>query len=390
MGPGTRHDTLDDHWGHWNWEKLLGLGKTLRRQLDAALQQAVQREALDTFSQQQQDRVPTWKKMVHDFEKDLKNKKMDSLKNPYKMVITGLTEQQVRLQFQQEEEAEAKAGIPPKHKVSPSTFMVECLEVEEEQRRVRVQVELKKAGTMAQQIDIATLRTKLIRSLDRLRKLQGTYTPASILALEARDTPEEEQPENEPLFLPSALSVAERATGCTKGVLEIELLLRDAQCRSALMRLRNQLHIKVRFLNYKMLHVRHQGANTRSRSIIQCNEVKICLHSEKYQAAWNALVATAGGDESKVGFKKLRKGDIRCMEDANDLKKKEERWIRALTKQKCKYQELIDHGEDPGPAPKGAGESRREVSWIWTAAGMAGTDAELEDGKQSSMPLISY
>ncbi|KAJ7678301.1 hypothetical protein DFH06DRAFT_975338, partial [Mycena polygramma] len=364
MGPGARHDTVDDHWGHWNWEKLIGLARTLRRRLDIALeQQAVQREALDTFSQQQQDRVPVWKQMVHDFEKDLKNKKMDSLKNPYEMLneVTGLTEQQVRLQFQQEEEAEVKAGIAPKHKVSPSTFVVECLEVEEEQRRVRVQAELKKSGTTAQQIDMAALRTKLIRRLDRLRKLQGTYTPASILALEARDTPDAEQPENEPLFLPSALSETERATGCTKGLLEIELLLRDAQCRAALMRLRNQLHIKVRFLNYKMLHARHQGANTRSRSIVQRNEIKIRLHSEKYQAAWNAMLVAAGGDASKIGWKKLNKGDIRCMEDADDLKKKEERRARALGKQKRKYQELIDHGEDPGPAPWDAVDEDEEM-----------------------------
>jgi hypothetical protein len=26
MGPGARHDTIDDHWGHWNWQKLVSLG----------------------------------------------------------------------------------------------------------------------------------------------------------------------------------------------------------------------------------------------------------------------------------------------------------------------------------------------------------------------------
>jgi hypothetical protein len=26
MGPGSRHDTLDDHWGAWNWRKLVNLG----------------------------------------------------------------------------------------------------------------------------------------------------------------------------------------------------------------------------------------------------------------------------------------------------------------------------------------------------------------------------
>ena len=26
MGPGMRHEVLNDHWGSWNWEKILGLG----------------------------------------------------------------------------------------------------------------------------------------------------------------------------------------------------------------------------------------------------------------------------------------------------------------------------------------------------------------------------
>lgn len=45
----------------------------------------------------------------------------------------GLTEHEVRRQFQEEEEAEARKGVAVKHKVSPGTFITECLEVEEEQ-----------------------------------------------------------------------------------------------------------------------------------------------------------------------------------------------------------------------------------------------------------------
>lgn len=26
MGPGSRIETLNDHWSHWNWQKTLGLG----------------------------------------------------------------------------------------------------------------------------------------------------------------------------------------------------------------------------------------------------------------------------------------------------------------------------------------------------------------------------
>ncbi|KAJ7720993.1 hypothetical protein B0H16DRAFT_1666372 [Mycena metata] len=358
MGPGARHDTVDNHWSHWNWQKLILLGTcSVRRLLDNAWEQRViQREAFEAFSEQQQERVPGWKKMVEEFEDDPKKK------NPYEAVVKGLTENEVRLQFQQEDEADARARIPAKHKVSAGTFMGECLDVEEEQRRIRVQAELKKAQSTAQQIDMGALRTALIRRLERLRKMQDTYSPASIVALQDRDAPLEELPKDEPLFLPSMLSEEQRLTGCSTGLLEKERRLRDAQCRTSLVRLRNQLHIKARFLNYKKLHARHQGANTRARTIVNRNESKIRLHSEKYQAAWRALVRIAGGDELKVVWKKLRKSDIRKRggkKRSRDGRGKEE--------------------EEEGPNRRGAGESRREVSWIWTAAGTSGTDTDLED-----------
>lgn len=27
MAPGMRHETLDSHWGSWNWQKVINLGK---------------------------------------------------------------------------------------------------------------------------------------------------------------------------------------------------------------------------------------------------------------------------------------------------------------------------------------------------------------------------
>ncbi|KAJ7842742.1 hypothetical protein B0H13DRAFT_1648725, partial [Mycena leptocephala] len=298
-------DTVDDHWGYWNWQKLISLGAfTLRRRLDNALEQEiVLAEALESFSEQQKDRVDEWKKMVHDYEED------STKKNPYEAVVSGLSEAQVRLQFQQEEQEEARQGVPAKHKVSPSTFMAECLDVEDEQCLCAGRAEEGEDHGPAD--DLSALQRKLIRRLERLRKLQGTYSLASIVALEARNAPADELPENEPLFLPSVLSAAARETGCTKGLLEMELLMRDAQCRSALIQLRNQLHIKSRYLNYKKLHTRHQGANTRAPTIVHRNETKIRLHSEKYQAVWGAMVAAESGDKSKVGWRKLKKEDIR-------------------------------------------------------------------------------
>lgn len=85
--------------------------------------------------------------MVEIFEAE--TRKPNPQPNPYETVVVGkfsdqlplfkltsragLTEHQVRLQFQMEEESEARKGRPARHKVTPSTFIAECLDVEEEQ-----------------------------------------------------------------------------------------------------------------------------------------------------------------------------------------------------------------------------------------------------------------
>ncbi|KAE9403692.1 hypothetical protein BT96DRAFT_955932 [Gymnopus androsaceus JB14] len=40
MGPGNRHEVLDDHFMHWNWRKLTGLGILLRKCMCEAVAQA--------------------------------------------------------------------------------------------------------------------------------------------------------------------------------------------------------------------------------------------------------------------------------------------------------------------------------------------------------------
>ncbi|KAJ6450007.1 hypothetical protein C8R47DRAFT_999048 [Mycena vitilis] len=340
-GPGSRHDTLDDHWGFWNWLKTIGLPALLRRRLDTARkEQAAQREAFEAFSVQQADRVPAWKKMVEEFEMDGREK------DPYEMKITGLTEMEVRLQFANEEAEEAKLGMPSLHEVTPSSFITAGLDLEDQQRRVRVQAELKKAGTTAMQINMKSMRAKLNRGVCRFRKLQATYTPAALQVLSTRVAPPEELAEDVPLMLPSALSEADRmGPGCAKGLADIENSLRAAQCRTSLPRLRNQLHIKSRLLLYKKNNSRHQGMNTRSRTIVNRNESKIRLHSEKFQMAWKAQLQLAGGNASKDG----------------------------------ELPPLPEEEEDEAEMVTRGGENMREISWIWTLAGTAGTDEELED-----------
>jgi hypothetical protein len=89
-GPGAQHNALDDHWSFWNWLKTIGLREfgfffgfmhgshspqaiaaLLRRRLDNARKEAAsQRAAFEAFSLEQIERVPVWKKMIDNFEKD--------------------------------------------------------------------------------------------------------------------------------------------------------------------------------------------------------------------------------------------------------------------------------------------------------------------------------
>jgi hypothetical protein len=63
----------------------LSAAETLRRRLDSALEQEViHHEAFEVFCQQQQDRIPMWKQMVHEYEDD------PTKKNPYETEVNGM------------------------------------------------------------------------------------------------------------------------------------------------------------------------------------------------------------------------------------------------------------------------------------------------------------
>ncbi|KAJ7126645.1 hypothetical protein C8R46DRAFT_926973 [Mycena filopes] len=393
MGPGGCHGTLDFQWSAWNWGKLLDLVASLRRRYDnARREQSEQRQLFDEFSREQAERVPEWKDWVDKFEQKCGDQSEDDrpiVKNPYEVKVAGLSEATVKLQFIEQEAEAARRGVPAVHNVSPSKFITLGLELEDEQRRIRVQAVLKKANTTAMQIDLKTLRTKLNRRILQFRKLQATYTPAALQLLEKQEIPEDALVEDIPLMLPSGMPLEARAAGCLGGLADVEALMRHAQCGAALSCLRNQLHIKSRFCIYKKDQVRHQGAVTRSQAIVMRNETKIAQHSEKYQMAWEAIRVLGDGDPKSIGWEMLKKDDIRCMQDMEDVEKKAKR--RALQEERMRRRnaELLAHGLLPSEIDPGmvvddeserVAENRRKISWIWTIAGVGGTDADFADG----------
>ncbi|KAF7312981.1 CxC2 domain-containing protein [Mycena kentingensis (nom. inval.)] len=310
-GPGSRADQLDDHWGFWNWRKVIGLPALLCRRIDKAeLDLAAQEESLAAFSKEQAEFIAEWTRMIQEWEED------PSKPNPFEGTATGgLSERAVREQLEQQEAEAEAAGAARIHDVGLTEFVVSLLTVEEEQRRVRALAELKSAQSTTMKISLRRDRKRLNKNIAAIRAMQATYMPAALRVLEALSLPQETLAEKVPLLPPSALSAAQ-SCAMPSG-------------RAAIAGVRSQLHMKYRLLLHKKQHVRHQGPTTRSRTTIARNESKILLHSDKYQSARRALLQIASTREngendatvdkaSGVAWPELRKEDIRYLDDSDE------------------------------------------------------------------------
>ncbi|KAJ7575804.1 hypothetical protein C8J56DRAFT_1063043 [Mycena floridula] len=347
MGPGHRHDTLDDHWHDWNWRKIVALGKLLaRRRLEAAAERAVQEEAYGDFSNNQLAQVPEWRAQVEAWEED------SSKPNPYKQMGSSITLQEVRLRLAQQESVLANAGMPAVHDISPSEFLVMGLDLEESQRRLRQEIGLLKSGGKAVGRD-------------------GRPMPAPA----AKDVH---------LLFPSNMIAEQRERGVWTGLGDIKSELRDAQCRDALDQLQNHLIVKARLLTYKNIHARHQGATTRSQGLLARNESKIALSARRYQQAWTAKLGLVYNDLEKVGWRKLEPADIQCMQDLNETVKERKKREKREGKRKRDDGLNIDveKAAERAGMPSGVSKGKKTISWIWrdaTASGML-DGAVLQDG----------
>ncbi|THU93004.1 hypothetical protein K435DRAFT_671013, partial [Dendrothele bispora CBS 962.96] len=369
MGPGSHHDTLEDHFGHWNWCKLIGMGALLKQRFIKHSAELLRQEAgFATFTAGQIEEVPAWKKMVDDFEDG------SGKENPYSLPKSGtsrLTLQDVRLDLAKEDETKAIEGVPAICDTAPGEFIYTGLEIEHQQRQLRLDISRTRNPTLKELTGFVDRRAKITRHINHFRSVQLKYMPISLqlLAIHPMMTkPNSPNAEDIPLLLPSALTRSQRLSGqCNSNLAEIESRLRDAQCEESLNKLRHGLLVKRRLLDYKNRNARHQGPTTRSRSYINQQQYKIDLSAATYHNAWTAKLALVGGKVDDVGWEKLQADDVRCMEDLDEVVRKEREAARKKGKE----------------LPDGAGESRRMISWIWETSkrGVNGTtEAVLFEG----------
>ena len=270
----------------------------------------------------------------------------------------GPTQTEIRQKIAEEESKEsAQDGYVALHDVTPSGFVLEGLSIEDQQlvfsHSLRLQLlthcrsRIRREASSATASKLPALvqrRHALRRRIAKFRTLQAVYMPAALALLGDDDKAnlEVEQVEGIRLGLPSDFKTVHREHVCDEKLTHIESRLRTAQCNDALEDLRSKLHGLAHLYQHRKKNVRHQGANTRSRTYISKQEGYKNRAVEKYRHARRALLALVGPGDWELRLQVLHDDDIRHMVEDDPLTTEKKRKRR-----------------------KGPAEGRRIISWIW-------------------------
>ncbi|KAF8337834.1 hypothetical protein F5887DRAFT_890334 [Amanita rubescens] len=320
MGPGFCRDTLDSHFGDYNWRKIINLGSTLLRKMkDAGSEMA-------EFAQEHQDlerslssEVATkWRTEVEAWE-------ADSCKlNPFEHVTITPTQAAVRRELSEQEGRllAASQDFSLDAEVSPSSFIAMGIGIEAEHNR-------------------------LVRKINTWGKYEKLYLPIVELLRNDGLLPitmnkkQSDEPFNITVWLPSKF-IGINFT-FDRRLAEIEWKLRIAEAYGALDGLRHHIQIRTHVYKFKDRFTRGQAANTRALNKIQTINAKIHGNRDKYRAARSALLSLSGalglaGWQSQLPI--LSNSDVRG----------------------------ILEGEE------GDSDGRKKLSWIWKVMGVSGDE----------------
>ncbi|KAG2055338.1 hypothetical protein BDR06DRAFT_970839 [Suillus hirtellus] len=294
MGPGSRRDTLDDHFGDFNWKKVTNMGVSLSRKLKAA--------------------VPERDQHVHDF-KDFNNALEH--KRPEQVAEWSLSQQEA-------DNLEHGMDNSLHEEVSRSMLISSGMEIEDQQCQLARDIELLGGHpTDLQRTKLQERGNILRRKIEQWSKVQLLYMPV-IARLHASDMPTsrthstEEKAHKIKLWLPSKIygDATDPVHQCDATLSQYEWELRRAQAYDALDDLRRHLRLRAHLYKFKDTHIRGQQANTRASAIIDKVKSNVSIAAARYRRAWSALKRLSPALSRttwKEEFPKLENDDIHGM-----------------------------------------------------------------------------
>ncbi|KAG1785033.1 uncharacterized protein HD556DRAFT_1435285 [Suillus plorans] len=318
MGPGTRCDTLDDHFGDWNWKKTTTLGRTLKCKMEEATKWEREHCAAlcDLEATVQPALLEEWELEVQTWEED------NTRPNPFESKVAPITQAAVRSQLAESEAQDSQAGINHSLNidVSPSVLISGGIELEDMQQRLKRDIaNLSLHPTDKQREAIIHRTSALQRHINSWTRYQQLYMPIistlrSSADMSASAPQAALRPQDFPLYLPSALNYL----NCDQCLMEYEWELRWAQAHDALNELRSHLRLCSHMYKFKDKHLRGQAASTHAQNLIASVEAKKDAAVDKYKCAHQALESLSSWVD-KMGWEErlrpLRHEDAQPMGD---------------------------------------------------------------------------
>ncbi|KAG2114218.1 uncharacterized protein F5147DRAFT_743967 [Suillus discolor] len=346
MGPGSRRDTLDDHFNDWNWKKICAMGLIFHRKYNFALIE-VQEHVDDLINFEASlaaDELVEWRRDIEAWEADR------SQPNPFEgRAMTTMTQAAMRLALSMAEAAEIECdnNMSLHDDISPSVLISSGLELKDQQHRLGFDAKaIGQHTTDVQKGKILQRMNALRRRIDTWARVQVLYMPSVSRLRSPDDIATEMKAHNISLFLLSSLP---QRVPCDDRLLKHEWELREAQAYNTLNDLRTVLNLRYHLYKYKDTFIWGQRANTQANGIINNAEHRIDTLSLKYSTARDALVNLAA---------RLGKTD--------DW----ERSLKPLNKQRDAVPLKHDDGRTVG---------QQSISWIWRTSGFNSNELGLQD-----------
>ncbi|EIN09765.1 hypothetical protein PUNSTDRAFT_133533 [Punctularia strigosozonata HHB-11173 SS5] len=353
MGPGARHHTLNDHWGFWNFRKVVGMGDFFFKSLittlhERARHRRVYEEHTSRFSPAL---IQKWEEMIRLWELD-PNKNP----NPYEEPEQGkfaINVSQLRKELADQDARDANINKATLHPTTANLFIRQGFILRDQQWSIEAQAkQLKANATDTATSTLQERRTALYRSIQEWYSVQNSYMPAAITRRSSRLAENDEtsdaiiKAEHLPILMPSDIPDALRISGCVGGVVDMEKQYVIARMKDGLVNVRRFLGVRAS-VRQKIKHsMGGQKDGTRSKTLWDGISKKLEQSVFTYRSAYAAVKILDPSGEWWNYYRRLSDDDIRGP-----------------------YRDdVLDDSE-----------RRRTPSWVWTAPDARTGNTETDD-----------
>ncbi|KAF7373737.1 hypothetical protein MSAN_00584800 [Mycena sanguinolenta] len=324
MGPGARHDILDDHFNDWNHKKIVALGRVMLERIQKAVGQMMekQEDLVETEASLPPENVKAWTAVVELWEFKPSNP------NPFDVKEKHATLQAVRKRIAEgmQDAVEGDRTDDVRGDLHVSEMLAMGMQLESQQRDLASDsAALKTHASDAQKTTLLERGNKLRRKIASWVRTQTEFQLEVARLRERDDLARAESAKTQPtagvsveaieLWLPSKQAK-------TPGVVvkqshaRYEFDMREARAYEALEEIRRLLLVRTHHYKFKDKNVSGVSGHTRSRQTIAVLDERIRREASEYRAARHALACLAprlGETRWSLVLKELAPKDIRGM-----------------------------------------------------------------------------